>query len=235
MPPKRGSIREAYDRYEPQGRQSIHRKPDHDPLTSRHERGYDPLDVAMREARREYARVAKAAAPAGSSSAERRSRALAVMRGLLHEHLVVMHEHGLVFEHTFTGKTLGFSIALAKYGDEGRVFVQVERTRPSCELFPDALLPSDELIAINGDLVIDPTLADFDAIRDKIASRRPVKLLFVKGELRKAAFEAQERSTAAAAPGWFSPIRGAPSAASEKSMFDFDAQFWVCCAPVPND
>ena len=55
-----------------------------------------------------------------------------------------MHEHGLVFEHTFSRQKLGFAIVLAKYGDEGRVFVQIEKTTPPCPLYPDTLRPSDE-------------------------------------------------------------------------------------------
>lgn len=224
-PPKRGSIKEAYSKYEPQGR--VERQTS-DPLTKRHERGYDPLDVAMREARGEYKRVSRQH-DYKQTTPQRKEKARNVMRGLLHEHLVVMHEHGLVFEHTFLGDRLGFSIALAKYGEEGRVFVQVERTKRTCELYPDVLLPSDELIAINGDLIIDPSFSDFDAIRDKIASTRPVKLLFVKGELRKKAFEEQEIENGAVST-WFG---GGGAGGTQSKAFDFG--FFVCCAAEIND
>lgn len=133
-----------------------------------------------------------------------------------------MSDHGLVFEHTFSRQKLGFAIVLAKYGDEGRVFVQIEKTTPPCPLYPDTLRPSDELIAVDGDLIIDPTSADFERLRERLSKSRPVKLLFVKGELRDRAFEDQERAAGVGPGGFFSFLK-------------VDAQLFMCCASAdPN-
>ena len=55
------------------------------------------------------------------------------MRTLLREHIETMAELGIVFHHTFTSDKLGFSIALARYGEKGREFVNIEETMPHCE------------------------------------------------------------------------------------------------------
>ncbi|KAH8048001.1 FMN binding protein [Aureococcus anophagefferens] len=158
------------------------------------ERGYDPLDSAFREARLEGRRGATHAGETTRGARRRRVK----LREILKEHLVVMHEHGLVFEHTFRAGPLGFGVALARYGPEGRVFARVERTERGCALYPDALKPSDELIALDGDLLVDPTPAEFDALRETLATAAPATLLFVKGEKRDAAFADQERDRGAA-------------------------------------
>ena len=64
----------------------------------------------------------------------------------------------LSLKHKFRSARLGLSIVLARYGDEGREFVQVESTQPHCELWLeqrpvarlekviDKIMPPDELI-----------------------------------------------------------------------------------------
>jgi len=56
------------------------------------------------------------------------------VRTLLREHIETMAELGIVFHHTFTSDKLGFSIALARYGEKGREFVNIEETMPHCEV-----------------------------------------------------------------------------------------------------
>ena len=69
------------------------------------------------------------------------------LRTMLLAHIGAMREEGLVFEHVFEERRLGSHIALARYGDEGREFIQIDGTEPFCDLYPGPLKPTDELIA----------------------------------------------------------------------------------------
>ena len=118
--------------------------------------GYDPLDRALMEERQ------KAGEGKGSlTDAEYKAR----VRGLLKEHIESMAEIGICFKHTFTSAKLGFAIALARYGEEGRQFVNVEETMPNCECYPGPLKPTDELIAVNGKVILEPTQHRFEVRR----------------------------------------------------------------------
>ena len=118
--------------------------------------GYDPLDRALMEERQ------KAGEGKGSlTDAEYKTR----VRGLLKEHIESMAEIGICFKHTFTSAKLGFAIALARYGEEGRQFVNVEETMPNCECYPGPLKPTDELIAVNGKVILEPTQHRFEVRR----------------------------------------------------------------------
>lgn len=98
------------------------------------------------------------------------------------------------FSHHFTETVLGFSLALARYGDEGRYFLQVDATRPGCDLYPDVLKPHDELVAVNDTLVVSADLRRFQEVLQLLMSApRPLKLTFVEGEGRDLAFQCQER------------------------------------------
>ena len=57
------------------------------------------------------------------------------------------------------------AIALARYGEEGRQFVNVEETMPNCECYPGPLKPTDELIAVNGKVILEPTQHRFEVRR----------------------------------------------------------------------
>lgn len=61
------------------------------------------------------------------------------VRELLREHIETMADAGIVFHHAFQAKRLGLSISLARYGEDGRQFVNVEETMPHCELYPGPL------------------------------------------------------------------------------------------------
>ena len=150
--------------------------------------GYDPLDRALMEERQ------KAGEGKGSlTDAEYKTR----VRGLLKEHIESMAEIGICFKHTFTSAKLGFAIALARYGEEGRQFVNVEETMPNCECYPGPLKPTDELIAVNGKVILEPTQHRFEDLRKAIAKApRPLKMTFIQGERREEAFEEQEERRA---------------------------------------
>ena len=118
----------------------------------------------------------------------------------------MMDELNQVLKFTFTNKRLGLSIVIARYGEEGREFVQVESVQPHCEVhagslrplkeleqIKDKIMPTDELIAINDKLILEPTPETFPGILQSIAKAgRPVKFTFVLGERREAAFAEQE-------------------------------------------
>lgn len=125
------------------------------------------------------------------------------MKRILKEHLEA--NAALVFDHTFVEHRLGFTIALARYGPSGREFVEVASTSPACAAF-DALKPTDELVAINGDLLVDDGRGDlhgtatyFDSIRRRIRrGNRPMTLTFIRSGARETAFEVQEQHRLAA-------------------------------------
>ena len=97
------------------------------------------------------------------------------------------------FSHKFEAATLGFSLSLARYGDEGRKFLQVDATRPGCALYPDILKPHDELVAVDDVLVVSADVARFREVLRLLANApRPVKLTFLEGEGRDLAFQVQE-------------------------------------------
>tara|TARA_B100000482_G_scaffold89602_1_gene64371 strand:- start:82 stop:567 length:486 start_codon:yes stop_codon:yes gene_type:complete len=120
--------------------------------------GYDPLDKALRNQR---VRVThKRASLQGAGHAKSREHLLdeyhANVKHLLCDHLEAMARTGLVFHHVFERKRFGFSVLVARYGDEGRSFVEVEETHAHCEVYPGPLKPTDELIAVDGKLILEP-------------------------------------------------------------------------------
>lgn len=163
-------------------------------IKRRHEMfGYDPLDKAIYEEREHLARSlgllngpsspGAPSPPRGSAAHEERQTRLlreydANVRELLRDHLMTMAASGIVFNHVFTTPKLGFSILIARYGAMGRMFVEVEETYGSCQ--EKRLKPTDELIAIDGE-VIDAPAADkplraLALIKKKIAKAgRPVR------------------------------------------------------------
>ena len=104
------------------------------------------------------------------------------------------------FSHKFEDQKLGFSIALARYGDEGRFFLQVDATRPGCDLYPDLLKPHDELVAVDDELVVSADTRKFQEVLHRLLTApRPIKLTFIEGEGRDLAFQNQERQRRLAA------------------------------------
>uniref|UniRef100_A0A7S3K1N0 PDZ domain-containing protein n=1 Tax=Aureoumbra lagunensis TaxID=44058 RepID=A0A7S3K1N0_9STRA len=151
--------------------------------------GYDPLDKAIQNLVKECGE-----ARGGHSHEYTVEEYRQKFKELLKDHLDTMFEMGLAFDYEFgAGNRLGFSILVARYGSEGRMFLEVEETHPHCACYPSILKPTDELIAINDELIVDPSEENFQAIKQKIISApRPLKLTFIQGENRDEAFQAQE-------------------------------------------
>ena len=152
--------------------------------------GYDPLDKALMNERLAFKKTSRRKSLGKTEKEESEKEYKARVRSLLKEHIETMAEMGIVFRHTFTSEKLGFAIALARYGEEGREFINVEETMPGCEIYPGPLKPTDELIAVNGKLILEPTAPRFLDLRKAIASApRPLKLTFIHGERRDELFE----------------------------------------------
>ena len=102
------------------------------------------------------------------------------VRTLLREHIETMAELGVVFHHVFVKEKLGFQILIARYGAEGREYIHVEETMPHSEVYPGPLKPTDELIAVNGKVIMEPTEARFKDLQKAILRcPRPLKLTFI--------------------------------------------------------
>ena len=102
------------------------------------------------------------------------------VRGLLKEKIETMET---AYDHVFEEKKLGFTIALARYA-EGRHFVRVEEVLAHG---PPALKATDELIAVQDQIILEPTKARFEELKKAIAgAKRPLKLTFIHGQGREA-------------------------------------------------
>lgn len=123
--------------------------------------------------------------------ADEKRSSMTRLHGLLSTHIAAMDDQGLVFERTFHTAKLGFSIILARYGNMGREFILVAAVDPSCEYYRQ-LRPTDELIAVNGNVICEPQR--FGALSRTIyQAERPLTLTFIQGIDRDAAFEKQEK------------------------------------------
>lgn len=124
----------------------------------RHDKGYDVLDKAMAKL---------------STDENRRSAA----RQLFVEYVAAMFEKGLAFDLAFESESLGIAVSLAKFGDKGRPFVTVDKSSDP------RLLPGDELAAINGAYVVDPSEKSIELVKTTIKeSPRPLVITFIRGE-----------------------------------------------------
>lgn len=164
--------------------------------------GYDPLDRAFQQIRSEKKpRSTFFASPKKTQDYQLRATSL------LQDHVETMKSRNLAFRYAFRGAKLGFSIVVARYGEEGREHVQVEATQPHCDLYTtqlplkeldgvrDKLMPTDELIAINGEYLTETSAKTFPQILKKIQeSSRPLTVTFVLGERREEAHSEQEEA-----------------------------------------
>ena len=67
---------------------------------------------------------------------------------------------GLVYRVEFVEEgPLHFQIALARYGEQGRRFVVVESVARQC-VGRAQIKPTDELVAVNGKVIVEPTSKD---------------------------------------------------------------------------
>ena len=106
------------------------------------------------------------------------------VRGLLRDFVAEMDALGLVYAARFGPGRLGVTVALAKYGDDGRRFVVVDGVREPA--LNHGVRRTDELIAVNGKVIVECTSEeDLRELERAIASApRPVELTFVEGEDR---------------------------------------------------
>ena len=91
--------------------------------------GYDPLDKTFQEVRDEK-RKRSSFFGGGPSPEALRKRLVET----LNDHIATMTENDLSLKHAFRSARLGLSIVLARYGDEGREFIQIDGTEPFCDL-----------------------------------------------------------------------------------------------------
>ncbi|KAJ1451073.1 hypothetical protein M885DRAFT_530816 [Pelagophyceae sp. CCMP2097] len=164
--------------------------------------GYDPLDMLLKEDKAKVEEKKKKGVFDSLKGAYSKSfkkakdpavEYRAAVTDLLDAHVRAADARGVVFRHTFSEPRLGFSVCIARYGVEGRFFVQVEETLPHC---PARLLsPTDELIQIGDEVLFRPTPASFPAILSALRGlSRPLALTFLRGERRgDAATEQEER------------------------------------------
>lgn len=85
---------------------------------------------------------------------------------------------------------LGFKILLARGERSTRRRVLVDETFESCAAY-EALRPRDELVAVDGDLIIELDPEAFGELVVRLRNKRPLTLTFAKGEGRDKAFAEQ--------------------------------------------
>lgn len=85
--------------------------------------------------------------------------------------------------YNFVTQKLGFSLVLARFGDTGREVLQVEKVSASCT---HKLHARDELVAVNGRIVVAKTPEDFQKLLSLLQNApRPLSLTFVPAQGRK--------------------------------------------------
>ena len=109
----------------------------------------------------------------------------------------------------------------------------VDETFPSCQAF-DRLRPHDELVAINGALLIEVDAEAFASLVERLRTLpRPLTLTFAAGEGRERAFALQLRRRAAAASSLVSPpapppVASTPPPRRRRQAADDDAERTQC-------
>ena len=109
------------------------------------------------------------------------------VRGVVVDYVSAVEKLGLVYRVEFAEEgPLHFQIALARYGEQGRRFVVVESVARPC-VGRAQIKPTDELVAVNGKVIVEPTSKDrlTELLRTIAAAPRPLTLTFVEGEDRE--------------------------------------------------
>ena len=121
--------------------------------------GPDPWDEACSKARRSLQKKL-------SASEDRRRLSDVVVeyhrtvRGVVVDYVSAVEKLGLVYRVEFVEEgPLHFQIALARYGEQGRRFVVVESVARQC-VGRAQIKPTDELVAVNGKVIVEPTSKD---------------------------------------------------------------------------
>ncbi|KAJ8599997.1 hypothetical protein CTAYLR_001832 [Chrysophaeum taylorii] len=100
---------------------------------------------------------------------------------------------GRLFDVTFPEERLGLTLVLARLSYSPRARLLVDETFPSCPGW-DRLRPLDELIAINGSLLIPIDMEAFPSLVANLANlARPLELTFAKTPGRALAFRKQQQ------------------------------------------
>ena len=109
--------------------------------------------------------------------------------------------------------------------------VLVDETFPTCQAF-DKLRPHDELVAINGALLIEVDAEAFASLVERLRTLpRPLTLTFAAGEGRERAFALQLRRRAAASSSVQTaplPVASTPPPRRRRQAADDDAERTQC-------
>ena len=139
-----------------------------------------------------------------------------------------------LFDLRFDEAKLGFKICLGRRSIDARRRstrrrVLVDETFPSCQAF-DRLRPHDELVAINGALLIEVDAEAFASLVERLRTLpRPLTLTFAAGEGRERAFALQLRRRAAAVPPIVPPpVASTPPPRRRRQAADDDAERTQC-------
>ncbi|CAH0369897.1 unnamed protein product [Pelagomonas calceolata] len=144
-----------------------------------------------------------------------------------------------LFDLRFDDAKLGFKICLGRRSVDARRRstrrrVLVDETFPSCQAF-DRLRPHDELVAINGALLIEVDAEAFASLVERLRTLpRPLTLTFAAGEGRERAFALQLRRRAAAsslvqtAPLPVASLPSTPPPRRRRQAADEDAERTQC-------
>lgn len=134
-----------------------------------------------------------------------REQCFVKVRRATDRHYRKLKASGRLFEARFGGGSkLGFRLHVAAYSKDSAVreCLEVEETSEDCPFWPDRIRPTDELVMINGALVVEPSRESFPAIVDALAAApRPLVLTFATGLNRAAAFAAQQQRRGGAGLG----------------------------------
>ena len=102
-----------------------------------------------------------------------------------------LEKGGKLYDVDFTQSgPLGFKILLARGAKSTRRRVIVDETFEYCEAY-HLLRPNDEIIAVQGDLLIEMDPEAFGELVRRLRSLRPLRLTFAKGDGRQEAFQRQ--------------------------------------------
>ena len=140
-----------------------------------------------------------------------------------------------LFDLRFDEAKLGFKICLGRRSVDARRRstrrrVLVDETFPSCQAF-DRLRPHDELVAINGALLIEVDAEAFASLVERLRTLpRPLTLTFAAGEGRERAFALQLRRRAASLvpPVPPPPVASTPPPRRRRQAADDDAERTQC-------
>mmetsp|Transcript_20809 Transcript_20809/g.64310 ORF Transcript_20809/g.64310 Transcript_20809/m.64310 type:complete len:585 (+) Transcript_20809:174-1928(+) len=108
------------------------------------------------------------------------------------ENYASLAREGKLFELVFNDRKLGFTVVLARLANSPRPRLLVEETFVTSPAF-HVLMPTDELVAINGSLLIPIDMEAFPALVSQLQHiDRPLRLTFAKTAGRHPAFRKQQ-------------------------------------------